>query len=330
MFKDFIKKISSYRKISVFSHVRPDGDCIGSQVALCRYLTDKGFEVSAWNDDDITPNMQWIRDFFPIGKPDSSSVKDADLLILMDGNASHRFGEMAEWQNEAGKPWLIIDHHPDPEEGFDHLFSDPTASSTCEMVYRLISEDDPDLIDEKMAKALYAGIITDTGSLQFDSVTPETVEVVADLLRRGSFKPNEVIEELYSNRSVRQYRLLSRALSTVELRSDNQVAIMSVTEGMLNETDTVNADTEGFVDYPLRISGVKAAVIFKDLGEDGVKMSLRSRSDVDVNVWARELGGGGHKKAAGAWHPGPLSKAISETIEIGNKQLKRDKKTTPS
>lgn len=321
MFKDFIKKIAGYRKISVFSHIRPDGDCIGSQVALCRYLTDKGFNVRAFNDDDLPPNLQWLREFFPVSKPDESSVTDADLLILLDGNALPRFGEMETWQKESEKPTLVIDHHPDPEDGFDFLFSDPAASSTCEMIYRLICEDDASLIDPKMAKAMYAGIITDTGSLQFDSVTPDTVNAVADLLQYGSFKPNEVIEKIYSNRTVKQYKLLSRALSTVELRSDNQIAIMHVTEKMLEETGTTNVDTEGFVSYPLSIQGIKAAVIFKDLGEDGVKMSLRSRSDVDVNVWARELGGGGHQKAAGAWHAGPLEKAIKETIDIGNKQL---------
>lgn len=328
MFNEFIKKISGYKKISVFSHIRPDGDCIGSMVALSRYLEKKGFEVRAFNDDDLPANLNWLGAYQQISKPDETSVSDSDLLILVDGNAAHRFGEMEEWQKKHQKPWLIIDHHPDPEPGFDMLFSDPKASSTCEMIHRLIEDDDLSLIDEEIAKALYTGILTDTGSLQFDSVTPDTVEVVADLLRRGQFKPNEVVERLFSNKNIRQYKLLSRALSTIELFSDNQIAVMSVTQKMLEETDTTNSDTEGFVNYPLSITGVKAAIIFKDLEEDGVKMSLRSRSDIDVNLWARELGGGGHKKAAGAWHSGPLEIAIRETLEIGNKQLERDKKPT--
>lgn len=329
MFEEFIKKIGESRKIAVFSHIRPDGDCIGSQIALCRFLSRNGFDVQAYNDDDVPANMKWIAKSFPIQKPDEEAFKESDFIIVLDGNALKRFGVMAEWQEAAQKPGAMIDHHPDPEDLFDLQYSVPEASSTCELIYKLIMEENPDDIDRETAMALYMGIITDTGSLQFDSVTPETVEVVADLLRRGEFKPNEVIEKIFSTKSIRQYKLLSRSLATIELFEDNQIAVMSVTQKMLEETGTTNSDTEGFVSYPLSIAGVKAAILVKDLNEDGIKMSLRSRSDyVNVNEWARELGGGGHKKAAGAWHPGPLDKAIRETIQIGKKQI--DRAETPS
>ena len=170
-------------------------------------------------------------------------------------------------------------------------------------------------MDPKIAKALYAGINTDTGSLQFSSVSPQTVRVVADLLEAGSFTPDQVAEKLYSRRSLEELRLLSRSLSTIELRMDNQLAFTVVTEEMLEEVSGV--DTGGLVQYPLSIDGVKVAVLFKDLGEKGVKISLRSRSDIDVNRWARQLHGGGHARAAGAWHPGPMEKAIEDTLRLG-------------
>ncbi len=321
MFKDFIKTLKNHKRVAVFSHIRPDGDCVGAQVALSKWLTDQGYDVTAYNDDDVSDNMEWLTEIVTINKPTEEQYRQADIVILVDGNATHRFGEMKEWQDTYQKPIMIVDHHPEPEDGFDCLVSVPSASSTCELIYKLYEETGIDKIDENTAKALYTGIITDTGSLQFDSVTPETVEIVADLLRRGDFKPDEVINKIYSNKTINQFQLLGMALNTISLHEDNQFAVMHVTKEMMSATGTTNSDTEGFVNYPLSIKGVKIAIIFKDLEEEGVKMSLRSRSDIDVNVWARELGGGGHKKAAGAWHKGPLKQAIADTLDIGKKQL---------
>ena len=330
MFKEFIKKIENHQTIGVLSHVRPDGDCIGSQVALCRWLQKKGYEVYGFNDDQIPDNMQWMLDFFPVEKPDPELLEKCDLFVLLDGNALHRFGSFKEWHEEHPLPLMMVDHHPNPENIFDVAISVDNASSTCELIYRLYEETDLNLLDEKSSKALYTGIITDTGGLKFDSVKPETVEVVADLLRRGKFTPNEVIEKLFYNKTLPQMRLLSQALDNISLYEDGQICVMSVTQKMLDDTGTTNADCEGFVDYPLSISGVKAAILIKDLNDDGIKMSLRSKSDIDVNKWARELGGGGHKKAAGAWHKGPLDKAITDTVKIGSKQLKKIETTTLS
>jgi bifunctional oligoribonuclease and PAP phosphatase NrnA len=323
MFNDFIKKLKNYKSVGVFSHVRPDGDCIGAQVALCRWLEKNGWNAQAFNDDDIPPNMKWLAAHFPIVKPDRENLEQLDAVIMVDGNMPSRFGLIEEHYQSLKLPLFMIDHHPDPEDVFRESISVPKASSTCELIYELYRETDISQLDTVAAKALYTGIITDTGSLQFDSVTPDTVEIVADLLRRGKFKPNEIIEKIYSNRTLSQFRLLSLALNTIQMFENNQVAVMHVTQQMMLDTGTSNVDTEGFVNYPLSIEGVKVAIIFKDLDAEGVKMSLRSRSRVDVNAWARELGGGGHKKAAGAWHEGPLQKAISDTIEIGKKQLKQ-------
>jgi phosphoesterase RecJ-like protein len=147
------------------------------------------------------------------------------------------------------------------------------------------------------------------------------MNVASELLRLGDFRPNEVAERVFSNKNLNQLHLLSRAMGTIKLFEDNQIAIMYVTKEMLEETNTTNDDCEGFVAYPLSITGIKAAILFKDLGE-GIKMSLRSKSDdVNVNEWAREIGGGGHKKASGAWHPGPLKKAIEDVVDIGSRHL---------
>lgn len=322
MFSEFIEKIKNYNHIGVLSHVRPDGDCLGSQVAISKWLQKNGYTVSAFNDDEIPLNLQWLTQAVEIEKPTDAKLDECDLFIMVDGNAIHRFGEFSEWVEGKSVPMWMIDHHPNPADEFDITISVDDASSTCELIYGLYEESDPNQIDSVVAKALYTGIITDTGSLQFESVTPRTVAIVSDLLARGNFRPNEVIEVIYSNKTLPQMRLLSLALETIQLFEDNQIAVMSVTKEMLEETGTTNADCEGFVSYPLSIAKIKAAVLVKDFYDEGIRISLRSRSAVDVNVWARQLGGGGHKKAAGAWHEGPREKAIEKIIEIGAKQLK--------
>lgn len=324
MFREFKKKIVQFECVGIYSHLRPDGDCIGAQVALSLWLESKGVRALAFNDSGVPQNLVWLTEFHPVEIPDGEVTAQCDAFVLLDGNHPDRFGSYSEFNGTFRRPSFVIDHHPDPEPAFDLVLSDDAASSTCELIYRLIHGDQPDLIDSRIARALYTGILTDTGSLQFDSVSPETVETVADLLRRGEFRPNEVVERVYSNRRLEQFRLLSLALDTIRLYENNQIAIMCVTAEMLEKTRTNGEDAEGFVNYPLSISGVKAAILMKDLGEQGVKMSLRSRSSVDVNEWARALDGGGHKKAAGAWHPGPLDDAIHDVIRFGVRQLKKE------
>lgn len=322
MFQEFRKKIVQYKKVGVFSHVRPDGDCLGSQIALAIWLQKNGVEAIALNDDPVPQNLQWLAEFFPVERPDEGKADECEAWIVVDGNSPGRFGSYEKLQEENPKPSFMIDHHPDPQPDFDLAISRDQASSTCELIYKLFCEHDPGQIDTEVAKALYTGLITDTGSLQFDSVTPETVEIAADLLRKGKFSPSEVVERVFSNRSLRELHLLSQALGTIRLYENNQIAVMYVTQAMLDATGAASEDCEGFVNFPLSIAGIKAAVLLKDLHEEGVKMSLRSRSDVDVNLWAREMNGGGHKKAAGAWHPGTLKEAIETVVSIGAKQIR--------
>ena len=320
MFKNFIEKITQHGKVGVFSHIRPDGDCLGSQIALCLWLQKNGVEAAAFNEDDPGDNLRWLLDYFPVLTPEASGLEDFDAFVVVDGNALHRFGSVAEKLATVGKPIYMIDHHPQPDDIYEEAVSRTDYSSTCELIYELYAEHDPDQIEEQSAKAMFTGIVTDTGSFQFDSVTPNTLKAAADLLNRGNFKPNEVVEKIYSTKTISQLHLLSMALETITLYANQQIAIICVTQSMFDKTGTGKEDTEGFVSYPLSIAGVKACVLFREDG-DRIKLSLRSRSAIDVNVWARKLDGGGHKKAAAGWHQGPLEKAIEEVIKLGEEQL---------
>lgn len=319
-FKSFADKILNHKRIGVFSHIRPDGDCIGSQVALCLWLRKNNVDCTAFNEDDIPANMQWLTEQVPVQKPEAGIMDDFDAFIFVDGNALFRFGETAESLSDAGKPLYMIDHHPDPAPVFEEMISVDDCSSTCELIFNLYEAHDAEQIDTTSAKAMFAGIVTDTASFQFDSVSPDTMRAGSELLRRGDFRPSEVSEKIYSSRPERQLHLLSRALETIKVFENGQIATITITEEMMEETGTTKEDTEGFVAYPLSIMGVKACILFREDG-DKIKLSLRSKSDVDVNKWARELNGGGHKKAAGAWHEGPLEQAVKEVVSIGRKQL---------
>lgn len=320
MFEPFIEKILTHKKVGVFSHVSPDGDCLGSQIALCLWLQKNGAEAVAFNEDSIPPNLTWLTSYFSITHPKKADLNTFDAFVVVDGNALHRFGKAAEKLPHYEKPIYMIDHHPEPDDIFTEPISETGCSSTCELIYELYATHNPDQIDAAAAKAMYTGIVTDTGSFQFDSVTPRTMQAAADLLQRGDFKPNLIAERIYAARPLRQLKLLSMALETITLHADGRLASICITKEMMRETGSSKEDTEGFVQYPLSVTGVMACVLFRE-DEDRIKLSLRSQSDVDVNKWARELNGGGHKKAAGASHPGPLEKAIEEVIAIGEKQL---------
>ena len=321
MYKKFIEELLSHKKIAVFSHIRPDGDCLGSQIAICQWLFKNGVKAEAFNEDPINANLKWMLPYFPVNQPDIHALDQYDAFLFMDGNALHRFGMAAEKAGTLSKPLYMIDHHPEPEPIFKDFISDTEASSTCELVYRMIEEQDINQIDESIAKPLYTGIVTDTGSFQFSSVKPSTLKAGAELLARGNFTPDTVVEEIYSSKKMNQLRLLGMSLETISLHADQQIATMYVTQQMLSETGTTNEDTEGFVSYPLSIEGVKACVFFREVDDHVVKMSLRSRSEIDVNKWARQLNGGGHKKASGAKYVGSLKDAIRDTIEIGTQQI---------
>lgn len=320
MFKDFISKITRHKKVAVFSHVRPDGDCLGSQIGLCLWLQKNGIDATAFNEDVPADNLIWLTDFFPVVQPKEGELDQFDAFVVVDGNAMHRFGEVAMKVEATGKPIYMIDHHPQPDDIFEEFVSRTDYSSASELVYELYAEHDPEQIEGPAAKALFAGILTDSGSFQFDSVTPNTLKAGSVLLEKGGFKPNEIAEKIYSTKTIDQLHLLSKALGTITFHANQQIASMYVTKAMFEETGTAKEDTEGFVSYPLSITGVKACVLFRE-DDDRIKMSLRSRSEIDVNAWARNLNGGGHKKAAGAWHPGPLDKAIDEVIKLGEEQL---------
>lgn len=315
-FEKIAQELKSYKKIAVFSHIRPDGDAIGSQVALCLWLKQFGIEVWACNDDRPPDNMKWLSSYFPLTQPDETLLKQMDAFVVLDGNTHSRFGKFGEQLFSGQKPLYMIDHHPNPNGPFTNMISVTSASSTAELVYKLIASEEEPVFTQEMCKSIYTGLVTDTGSFRFDSVNSNVLNIASEILRIGQFAPPDIYEKVYDNRNVNQIQLLGKALTTVDAPRDGKIGIIKLKKSFFEETGTNYSHTEGFVAYALSLKGVIAAVLFAEI--DGkIKLSLRSKRDINCNLWADYFGGGGHERASGAWFEGVLDDAVEQVLDKG-------------
>lgn len=320
MIQSFISSVLKHQHIAVFSHIRPDGDAIGSQIGFCLWLKQHGVHATAFNDDGIPPSLDFLTDSYPFDLPDGTIPEDIDAIVLLDGNHPDRFGICASAIFQTEKPIYIVDHHPEPLDIYADKHWDVTASSTAELVFRLYEQSGLEAMSQSAAIALYTGIVTDTGSFRFDSVSPGTHLAAAELIARGNFKPNVVHEKLYDQKTPEQLALIGEVLRSMQFFADGRIGVVTVTNEMFNRTNTEYTDTEGLVAIPLSVKGVEAAVIFIE-HQGRIKLSFRSKTDLDVNRWARQFEGGGHAKAAGGWTNGPIEDAVQNVLETGVRAL---------
>lgn len=328
MIDEIVTLIAKYDRFFITTHTRPDGDALGSEVAFGRFLEKMGKKVAILNSDPPPMNLDWLPGLEHVHVFDGSidqrkRVDEADVLFILDTNARDRLGKLNGPVHGARGLKVLVDHHTHPEDWFEVQYSRQTASSTGELVYEIIAACDADLIDMEIATALYAAIMTDTGSFRYSSVTPALHRITADLLERGSISPAPIHIAVYDTRTIESLRLLGRVLETITLLYDGQVAYVAITPRMLKETGASSEDTEGFVNYALSIDGVKAAILFFET-EGGTKMSFRSKGDAHVNEWARAFGGGGHKNASGAYLTERLKVAIEKVTEAAPRYLDLD------
>jgi bifunctional oligoribonuclease and PAP phosphatase NrnA len=309
----------------LFTHVRPDGDALGSQLALGLFLKKLGKQVSMINSDPPAYNLYWLPGIEQVEVFDGSldqreRIAEADAILVIDMNALERLGNAAGAVQNSSAKKILIDHHTHPENWFDLCYARESASSTGELVYELITAHDPSLIDADLATLLYTAIMTDTGSFRYSSVTPALHRMVADILERGDIRPTPIHTSLYDTRSVHGLRLLGLALEGITLAYNGQLGYMVVSQRMVRDTGSSLEETEGFVNYVLAIETVKAALLFSET-DSGTKVSFRSKGTAHVNDWARALGGGGHRNAAGAYIRRPLHDVIHEVVTSAPKYI---------
>ncbi len=326
MLEDVLPLLLEKTRFLITTHVRPDGDAVGSQLALGLFLQKLGKQVAMINTDPLPGNLDWMPgveaiEVFNGALAQHEYIGGADVIVVVDANALDRLGrKMAKPVKNSGALKILIDHHTEPETWFDRTFARDTASSTGELIHELITAHDPDLIDEAIATALYAAILTDTGSFRYSSVTPAVHRIVADLLERGSMAPPAVHAALYETRNPEWVRLLALVLDTLTLRYDGRLSYLVVTRRVLEETGATTEDTEGFVGYGLAIEGVEVALIFTETLR-GTKVSFRSKGETYVHDWARAFGGGGHRNASGAYFTRPLNEVIDDVLASAPRYL---------
>lgn len=298
--------LSTSKKCVIFPHKNPDGDALGSTLALLHFLTKKGHECQLISPNEYPKFLQWLpgqEKILCFNKNESicrKYIESADLFFTLDFNALGRINPIDQWINKTATPIVMIDHHQEPESYAELQYSDPSIGSTCEMVYNVLTAYDSKSIDTEIAECLYTGIMTDTGSFRFSSTTAKTHTVVADLLSRG-VNHVKIHQAIYDSSRFERLQLLGIALSKLTRVNGLQAVYTALCQEELDRCNFQKGDTEGFVNYGLSLDGVKLSVIMiENKQEQLIKMSFRSKGDFDVNTFARKhFNGGGHFNAAG-------------------------------
>lgn len=307
--------LSTPRRIAITTHQRPDGDAMGSSLGLYHYLVKKGHRVKVVVPTDYGENLKWIpgTEDVLIGPNDVDVAKwtfdGADLIFCLDFNSLARINDLGPIVEDTEGKKIMIDHHLDPVGFEDLAYWDDTASSTAEMVYRLITElGDADMIDLPIAQALYTGVMTDTGSFRFSSTSPAVHRMIAHLLETG-VETHKIHDALYSNASESRLRFLGHCFTNcLFVLPELRTAYIKVEKPVFKEFNVKAGETEGLVNYALGIKGIRLATLITTQ-DNIVKLSFRSRDDFAANEFAANFGGGGHFYAAG----GKSTTSLEET-----------------
>ncbi|WP_132983772.1 DHH family phosphoesterase [Tissierella praeacuta] len=301
LFDIAIEKIKESERIYIVSHVQPDGDNIGSILALwiaIKKIKDKVFILKT---DDIPsdflflPNVNEIKEFNDEGK--------IDMFIALDTSDENRLGKNKELLNKA-KTIINIDHHIS-NTNFGHInIVDSNAAATGELVYNLIKKMNIPM-DKDIASCIYTAISSDTGSFMYDNTSAETHRIIAELIDIGIDKGNININ-LYQNKSLERTMLFIKSLETLRLYFNNNVALIKVTQDMLNKANAKMEDTEGIVSFIREIAPVEVGIILKEFKENEIKVSMRSKRFIDVSAICASFNGGGHIRAAGCTINSPM------------------------
>ncbi len=298
----------------ILTHFRPDGDAIGSQLALTLLLKDLGKHVEAWNDDEVPAKFRFLPGSGMIQKP-AAAPRDFDVVISIDASNWQRVGTAAQ-KIKSKKYFINIDHHVSNDKFADINWIVPGAPASGQIAYDLIQRGGFKLTRD-IATCLFAAISTDTGSFTYANTSADSLRVAAELVQAG-VDVGEVCRHIYESYPYARLQLLQRALADLKLAHNKRAAYYWVTNEMYEESGAKREDTEGLIDYARSIEGVYVAILFEELPEPNkVRISLRSKHPkVDVNSIARRFGGGGHHEAAGARITGETHEIEAKVIAL--------------
>ena len=310
-FQEIGQILREHQRFAILGHVRPDGDALGSQLALALSLQALGKEVRVWNEDGMLAKYSFLPHAELLTKP-PSTPEDFDVAIALDTAIQNRLGT-ALAAVRSSKIWVNIDHHLSNPGYGDVVHIDSSAPATAEIVFHLIkSQGLP--FNRDIAENLYAAISTDTGSFQYPKTSAHTFEIAAELIRTG-LDVGHLSQQLYENYPRRRLELLRELLRTMRFQQEGRVASFSLTLKTAADLAVLPENNEGLIDHLRSVRGVIVAVFFEELSDGKVRVSMRSKSDaVDVCAICQKFGGGGHSLAAGARVSGTLSEVEERVL----------------
>jgi bifunctional oligoribonuclease and PAP phosphatase NrnA len=313
-------QLTQVKKIVITTHQKPDGDAMGSSLGLFHFLEQFGHTVQVISPTNWASFLNWmpgckkVMDYERDSEKANKLLNEADWIFCLDFNTLSRTKRMEEVLMNAPGSRILIDHHQQPQtEVFAYGVSDTGKSSTAEMVYDfMIASGHTEKINLDAAECIYAGVMTDTGSFRFPSTTASVHRLIADLKEKG-LEHSPVHEALFDNFSENRFRFIGNVLlNRMEVFYEYNTALITIPQADLLKYDIKTGDTEGLVNFPLSIEGIKMAAIIIDRGEER-KCSFRSKGTFDVNVFARKyFDGGGHMNAAGGQSKEPLEMVVAK------------------
>lgn len=318
-FDRIIESVKKVRRILITSHLDPDGDSIGSQLALKGWLMDLAKEVRIINQGKIPSKYLFLDEEKAIEDFDSAKAIDwsADLIFVLECPNLERIGEVKKLLKEGAKV-INLDHHPDNSFFGDISYVDTQACSLGEIIYELLIYSGYRL-NKLTATRLYAAILTDTGRFRFSNTTPEALRIGAELIAQGA-NPREINNQIYYNNSNASLKLLGFLLLNLETFANGKISSLVIDQQTLKELNVSKEDTEGFVDYSLFLKGAEVGVLFTQKNDSKTKVSLRSQNSFDVSALARTFGGGGHRNAAGC----TVNQDLNSTKELILKKIEEE------
>src|SRR5213083_2219088 len=319
-FQEIGQILRDHQRFAILGHVRPDGDALGSQLALALSLQALGKEVRVWNEDGMLEKYSFLPRAELLTKP-PSTPEDFDVTIALDTAIQNRLGT-ALVAIRSSKIWINIDHHPSNPGYGDVAHIDSSAPATAEIVFHLIkSQGLP--FNRDIAENLYAAISTDTGSFQYPKTSARTFEIAAELIRTGGLDVGKISQQLYENYPRRRLELLRELLRTMRFSECGRIATFGLSLKTAAELDVIPEDNEGLIDHLRAVHGVIVAVFFEELSDGKVRVSMRSKDErVDVCAICQKFGGGGHTLAAGARVRGTLAEVEEKVLEETREAVK--------
>jgi phosphoesterase RecJ-like protein len=311
------------RRIVLLSHLNPDGDSLGSALALLKLLRKLGHHCEVISPNEFPDFLKWLPGsdeiivFRKAAVKASEILSNAEIIYCIDFNELKRVKELMELVEASSAFKVMIDHHPDPMVKADCILSDVTASSTAELVYRYLQESGfNNLIDNDIASCLFTGIMTDTGCFSYNSSSRNTWETVASLLDFGIDK-DRIYSLTYDNNSLQRMRLLGYCLNEkLEVFTEYRTGIITISKEDQKKYHFEVGDSEGFVNYPLSIKGIRFSALFIEK-EDHVRISFRSKGSFPVNEFSKKnFNGGGHRNASGGESPTNLTEAVQQFRQL--------------